>query len=266
MLNTSKLRLSDGPGFPRLWNRLIDELQRNVVVSAASPLLLSQDMSGIRLGIMPTTTQQEGDLSPFFTYANGTAYAVKVTGGHIVFDSNGYVATIDDSDSLAVVDGDYVWMEFTAGTNLYAWEFVTGSALPTDKFYFPLAEVAVDGSGNVTVTRSWNGGDKHFPETLRVNLYNDGGSAGDSATACSFTYEATTPGGAVLASGLAPENSPARIYNWACVAASKGTLYLDENGDWQLWDANETQDVEWQQNRTSGCTETFCEEVAACAA
>ena len=52
MVNLHKLRLSDGMGFPRLWNRLLDELQRNTIVSVASPLMLSQDTSGQRLGII----------------------------------------------------------------------------------------------------------------------------------------------------------------------------------------------------------------------
>ena len=49
--NLSKLRLTDGPGFPRLWNRLIEELQRCVITSVAPPLMLGGDVAGQRLSI-----------------------------------------------------------------------------------------------------------------------------------------------------------------------------------------------------------------------
>jgi hypothetical protein len=61
MVNLHKLRLAQGPGFPQLWNRLIDELQRGTIVSVTPPLMLSGDGSGQRLGMIKQTTTAAED-------------------------------------------------------------------------------------------------------------------------------------------------------------------------------------------------------------
>ena len=71
MLNLSKLRMVDGPGMPRLWNRLLDELQANTLVSAASPLLLSKDTGGLRLGMIRQETAATAEDDVFYGTAAG---------------------------------------------------------------------------------------------------------------------------------------------------------------------------------------------------
>lgn len=78
------------------------------------------------------------------------------------------------------------------------------------------------------------------PADNTVTLVNDGGSAGNKTTACSFTYTATSMRGFVWGTGLSPLNSRARILNAPTTAATKGTVRWAANGDLQLWDCNET--------------------------
>jgi hypothetical protein len=77
---------------PRLWNRLLDELQANTLVSAASPLLLSKDTGGLRLGII----KQE------------SAPAETVLFGSIVADITGSanVVSVKKCDLNGVTSGD----------------------------------------------------------------------------------------------------------------------------------------------------------------
>lgn len=66
--NATKLRLSEVGPFERMWNRLIEEISRNVITSVTSPLLLSGgDVGGQRLGIkMPYVKGTSSNLtSPY---------------------------------------------------------------------------------------------------------------------------------------------------------------------------------------------------------
>lgn len=62
--------MSDGPGFPRLWNRLLEELQRGTIAAVTNPLRMSQDSAGIRLEVtVPSSTPAAvADLAPFEPY------------------------------------------------------------------------------------------------------------------------------------------------------------------------------------------------------
>jgi hypothetical protein len=97
MLNLSKLRMVDGPGMPRLWNRLLDELQANTLVSAASPLLLSKDTGGLRLGMIRQETAATAEDDVFYGTAAGD-YSSGITISLTPCDANSIDTGEDDLD------------------------------------------------------------------------------------------------------------------------------------------------------------------------
>ena len=223
--------------------------------------------------VLVDLTQVKLKHAPFWVYnvtdyeAETIVHKVKVTGGLLVrgiaFDD----IEIADSDEIEVEDGDKVWLERTDANE---WSFNSGAEFPDDCLFYPLCEVAIgDGSGSgggdgdMTLTHTWNGGNLPHGDSFRVDLTNDGGSYGDWDTDCSFTYSAEV-GGMFLTAALAPQMSAARINPWRCIAATKGTVDVNAAGEFELWDCNEKQDVEWLPSRPAPCTKTLCEEVAGC--
>jgi len=78
-----------------------------------------------------------------------------------------------------------------------------------------------------------------------VKVTNDGGSSGDEDTQCDFTYTVKTIYGTTIAEEVTPLKArPATGALVAPSASSYGLGFWDENGDFQLWDANETLDTE----------------------
>lgn len=78
---------------------------------------------------------------------------------------------------------------------------------------------------------------------VRVTI--DGGSAGSVSATCSYTYTAKSDAGYQFGTGLSPQRR--RLTNvpyTATPANSWGAGFFDKNGDFVLWDANETPQVE----------------------
>jgi hypothetical protein len=127
MLNLSKLRMVDGPGMPRLWNRLLDELQANTLVSAASPLLLSKDTGGLRLGLNQSVSGSTGA----GTMLTATVDAVTGTGSTATYDlttENGEeFAAVALAD--AVLSADLTYGEFAEGDSVLVWNNGTDDPL-----------------------------------------------------------------------------------------------------------------------------------------
>jgi hypothetical protein len=130
MVNLHKLRLADGMGFPRLWNRLLDELQRNTIVSVASPLMLSQDTSGQRLGIIMPQQQlsTSATIPPFRIYQHSASPAAPTTDWRTVAVKSGMVNAVipsgtddENPDPLIVVPASTtafkIWIECTVETD-----------------------------------------------------------------------------------------------------------------------------------------------------
>jgi hypothetical protein len=89
MVNLHKLQLAQGPGFPQLWNRLLDELQRGTIVSVSPPLMLSGEGSGQRLSMLPQNKTSASSVSYGLVQSNfqsGATLSVKPC------DGNGVVA------------------------------------------------------------------------------------------------------------------------------------------------------------------------------
>jgi hypothetical protein len=112
----------DGPGMPRLWNRLLDELQANTLVSAASPLLLSKDTGGLRLGII--IPQQQSDSSGGGTVVTGIVNDCTGTGSAAVYD-----ITLEDNSQLeavainpALVSDSFLYAEFAIDDRVLVWK------------------------------------------------------------------------------------------------------------------------------------------------
>lgn len=259
MLNLFKLRMRDGAGLPRLWNRLLDELQANTLVAVSPPLMLSRDTGGQRLTIiMPSqAASTAAGYDPFYLYDASTVSEgvltakVKVTGGVLMRGVQYDGLTIAASAELSVINGDQVWLERTAANT---WGFNKGTSFPTDKLYFKLGSVAITGL-TVTITRVWPGGNLTHDNMLRVSLTSDGGVAGGAGTTCSFTYTVKNEAGAItLLSTASPVFSMARILNVsATTAATLGTLHIDKDGNFALWDCNESQAVEYQESDYIPC-------------
>jgi hypothetical protein len=72
-VNTSKLKLTDAPGFNRLWNRLVEEMQRCVITSVRYPLMMSSDGNGQRLEMASqfTVLPSVAPKTPFQIYVGG---------------------------------------------------------------------------------------------------------------------------------------------------------------------------------------------------
>ena len=72
-----------------------------------------------------------------------------------------------------------------------------------------------------------------------VEVTKTSGSAGDKTTQCSFVYTVKTLGGS--GTGMTPKKKRPSVGKMgAPAAASIGLAYYDEDGDVQLFDANET--------------------------
>lgn len=77
-----------------------------------------------------------------------------------------------------------------------------------------------------------------------VRVTQDGGSAGNSTTTCSFTYTVKDIRNNTLGTGMAPAFSPARVIQCACTKApddSYGTAFYDKTGAVALGFVQETQ-------------------------
>jgi hypothetical protein len=147
MLNLSKLRMVDGPGMPRLWNRLLDELQANTLVSAASPLLLSKDTGGLRLGLNQSALLSGSTGAG--TMMTATVDAVNGTGSTATYDVT--TETGEEFAAVALADAvlsaDLTYGEFAEGDGVLVWSNGTD-----DPLIFTVPPVALT---EVTVLTAW---------------------------------------------------------------------------------------------------------------
>ena len=118
MVNLHNLRLRPGPGFPMLWNRLLDELQRNTLASVSPPLTMSGDTSGVRLGvILPSSRPVAVDAitAPFYGLA-----AADWTDGESLYltpcDANGAVADPAPDDVQVNIPTAWGEVDLTSAT------------------------------------------------------------------------------------------------------------------------------------------------------
>jgi hypothetical protein len=139
------------------------------------------------------------------------------------------------SDEYTITETSYIIVQFdmTGG-----WTIEVVTALPS-KIHFPLCKVEMT-SGEITRLELMHaGGDIILPSSFAVQLTSDGGSAGDNATYCSFTYTMTVMG-EEIASGVSPEFSRARILMAECAEASNGVAYWTTGFVPGLWECDET--------------------------
>lgn len=248
-------RLNTGnPQIDKWSQRIINAVRSNVIHTSAH-IRVTRDSSGQTLSLVNNANEfviKPGRL-PFVVYASGEA-KVKVTGGLLLRGTEFNDIEVADSAELTVADGDYVWLERT-GAN--SWEFNKGANLPTDKLYYELAQVAVDGADAVTVTLTWEGGNLIHSNFIRVDLATDGGSGGGDGVFCDFTYTASIWSGACeLLTAATPENVPARIIDAIeLTAATIGTVRVLEDGTFELWDANESAAHATEESDIVPCTE-----------
>lgn len=84
-------------------------------------------------------------------------------------------------------------------------------------------------------------GNSFFP----VKVTQTGGSAGDDTTPCSFTYTVKSLDGETLKTGASPVLRRTSVGAYSAPSADTyGQAFWDENGDVQLYDANEVPLVE----------------------
>lgn len=263
-------QLNRGDAITAEWlNSLLAESKKNVLLPSNGLLISRLDNGTTATPVFQPVGGGGTDIYPsFYVYADSDT-TIKITGGSLkTLTSEPYdAASLAESNSIAPADGDFVWIEMQG---VATWGFNLGSNFPTDKLFILLySGIEVDEDGIVSVPLggyNWRGGNIILPDRISVLLTPDGGDAGNKDTLCSYTYTATTLAGTQIATLLTPENSPARIYKWACNPATKGTAYINYPvGDIKLWDCNETQNMEWQASRVEDCTKTFCESVSECA-
>lgn len=72
-----------------------------------------------------------------------------------------------------------------------------------------------------------------FPNTLVCTTANDGGSAGDASTNCSFTYKCTDFCGNVILAGATPQQKRIDKTKYE-TESGKGLLYLNASGQYEL--------------------------------
>lgn len=89
--------------------------------------------------------------------------------------------------------------------------------------------------------------DRQIPNQIfAVKVYIDGGSAGSGSTTCSFTYTVKNLAETVTL-GTAKSPKVRRLVNVPYTTTPNGSIgsaYFDEAGALQLFDANETPDLE----------------------
>lgn len=188
---------------------------------------------------------------PFYTYKVSNS-AVKVTGGVLHRSVTNNDIPIAASESIAVNNGDSVWLERT-GNN--AWSFNKGAALPTDKLFWQLAQIAIV-NGVLTVTLIHPGGNLPHSDTMTVLLTDPAGTGGGDGVDCDFTYTVKSEDGAqtIIASGADPELKPFRMFNTNTVtAATLGTLKIMSDGSLKLWDTNESVTLQYQESDYTPC-------------
>ena len=82
------------------------------------------------------------------------------------------------------------------------------------------------------------------PACFMVKVSNDGGSAGDGSTTCTFTYTVTDYGGTQLGTAVTVLCSRARALKCAVTAGTNGEAFWDDTtspSTLYLWDVDETQ-------------------------
>jgi hypothetical protein len=185
-VNLHKLRMTDGAGFPRLWNRLLDELQRGTIAAVTSPLRMSQDGAGIRLEVtVPSTSPAAAEEEfPFQIYSypendvEDSSRAFRVRGGTV---NNEHPDNDDTGETPLEISVDYdttlykVWLECTIDNDPESATYCTMTAVtlacgadgwtdypaqpdgddetgaPPDTYYILVGEISVSSEGVTTI-------------------------------------------------------------------------------------------------------------------
>jgi len=240
------------------WCNAIVRQLRAICPQSSGDVNVNTQPGGTTFNLRRISRGTASEKPPFLVFDASTggdspAAQVKVTGGVINYPYNDVQITVDDSDAIAVSDGDYVFLKMTDDLT---WEFAADSSLPSDMLYFILADnIAVSDDAITDITLDWSGGSLTFPEIFPVSLATDGGSGGGNGDVADFTYKVTTLGGVDILTEATPVIQPAaRLIPTAEVtAATQGTARILVDGTFQLWDCDEQQTLTFSQSKTTDC-------------
>lgn len=174
----------------------------------------------------------EGDLPDFWVYLTD-ALKVTVTGGQLVSGSK--YLEVSESAELTVTDGDKLYLQFNGDG---AWEAAKGSDYPTNKLYWPLAEITTETADEVEtiseIFRVWSGGDIALPPLFATDVTPDGGDSwGDPETTCDKTYTVKI-GDCSIMTTATPTQGRFENTEYNEVTAGTGIVRFDALGNLEL--------------------------------